>query len=99
MFTPAQLAGMISVCVSGEDNISTLIYLLKNYFNIQWEQTKNFDAMLISPPFFFFPYKVVYCNGEGNGSPLQCSCLENPRAGGAWWAAVYAVAPSRTRLK
>ena len=34
--------------------------------------------------------------GEGNGNPLQCSCLENPRDGGAWWAAVYGVAQSRT---
>ena len=39
------------------------------------------------------------CIGEGNGSPLQCSCLENPRDGGAWWAAFYGVAQSRTRLK
>ena len=39
------------------------------------------------------------CIGEGNGNPLQCSCLENPRVGGAWWAAVYGVAQSRTRLK
>ena len=39
------------------------------------------------------------CTGEGNGSPLQCSCLENPRDGGAWWAAVHGVAQSRTRLK
>ena len=37
--------------------------------------------------------------GEGNGNPLQCSCLENPRDGGAWWAAVYGVAQSRTRPK
>ena len=37
--------------------------------------------------------------GEGNGNPLQCSCLENPRDGGAWWAAVCGVAQSRTRLK
>ena len=37
--------------------------------------------------------------GEGNGNPLQCSCLENPRDGGAWWAAVYGVAQSRTQLK
>ena len=36
------------------------------------------------------------CIGEGNGSPLQHSCLENPREGGAWWAAVYGVAQSRT---
>ena len=34
--------------------------------------------------------------GEGNGNPLQCSCLENPRDGGAWWAAVYGVAESDT---
>ena len=37
--------------------------------------------------------------GEGNGNPLQCSCLENPRDGGAWWAAVYRVAQSCTQLK
>ena len=39
------------------------------------------------------------CIGEGNGNPLQCSCLENPRDRGAWWAAVYGVAQGRTRLK
>ena len=39
------------------------------------------------------------CVGEGNGNPLQCSCLENPREGRAWWAAIYGVAQSRTRLK
>ena len=37
--------------------------------------------------------------GEGNGNPLQCSCLENPRNVEAWWAAIYGVAQSRTRLK
>ena len=37
--------------------------------------------------------------GEGNGNPLQCSCLENPRDGGAWWAAVFGVTQSWTRLK
>ena len=39
------------------------------------------------------------CIGEGNGNPLQCSCLENPRDGGAWWATISGVAQSRTRLK
>ena len=39
------------------------------------------------------------CIEEGNGTPLQRSCLENPRDGGAWWAAIYGVAQSRTRLK
>ena len=37
--------------------------------------------------------------GEGNGNPLQCSYLENPRDRGVWWAAIYGVAQSRTRLK
>ena len=45
-----------------------------------------------------FP-SALSCVGEGSGNPLQCSCLENPRAGGAWWAAVYGVTQSRTRLK
>ena len=45
---------------------------------------------------FHFP---LSCIGEGKGNPLQCSCLENPRDGGAWWAAVHGVAQSRTRLK
>ena len=39
------------------------------------------------------------CVGKGNGNPLQCSCLENPRGGGAWWADVYKVAQSWTQLK
>ena len=46
-------------------------------------------------PFHF----SLSCIGEGNGNPLQCSCLENPRDGGAWWAAVSGVAQSQTRLK
>ena len=46
-------------------------------------------------PFHF----SLSCIGEGNGNPLQCSCLENPRDGGAWWTAVYGVAESQTRLK
>ena len=41
----------------------------------------------------------LLCIGEGNGNPLHCSCLENPRDGEAWWAAVYGAAQSRTRLK
>ena len=40
-----------------------------------------------------------YIKGEGNGNPLQCSCLENPRGWGVWWAAVYAVAQGWTQLK
>ena len=44
-----------------------------------------------------FPFSLS-CIGEGNGNPLQCSCLENPRDGGVWWVAVYGVAQSRTPL-
>ena len=42
---------------------------------------------------------LLSCIGEGNGNPLQYSCLENPRDGGAWWAAIYGVAQGQTRLK
>ena len=45
---------------------------------------------------FHFSFSHI---GEGNGKPLQCSCLENPRDGGAWWAAIYWVTQSWTRLK
>ena len=47
-------------------------------------------------PHFHFS---LSCTGEGNGNPLQCSCLENPRDCGAWWAAIYGAAQSWTRLK
>ena len=47
------------------------------------------------PPFHF----SLSCIGKGNGNPLQCSCLENPRDRGGWWAAVYGVTQSRTWLK
>ena len=47
-------------------------------------------------PHFHFSFS---CIGEGNGNPLQCSCLENPRDGGAWWAVICGVTQSRTRLK
>ena len=42
---------------------------------------------------------LLSCIGEGNGNPLQCSCLENSRDGGAWWASVYGVTQSRTQLR
>ena len=46
--------------------------------------------------YFFVPCR--YYDGEGNGTPLQYSCLENPMDGGAWWAVVHGVTKSRTRL-
>ena len=55
------------------------------------DKTSQDDLLLLSTWL-----KVIY--GEGNGTPLQYSCLENPMDGGAWWAAVHGVAKSRTRL-
>ena len=55
---------------------------------MEWTQLSGFT--------FTFHFS---CIGEGNGNPFQCSCLENPREDGAWWAATYGVAQSRTRLK
>ena len=45
-----------------------------------------------------FVFSIIHIFGEGNGTPLQHSCLENPMDGGAWWAAIYGVAKSRTQL-
>ena len=56
-----------------------------------WEESDTTER-------FHFHFSLSYI-GEGNGNPLQCSCLENPREGGAWWAAIYGVAQRRTRLE
>ena len=58
----------------------------------------SYTTIYLSIQWLHFPFSLS-CIGEGNGNPLQCSCLENPRDGGAWWAAVYGVAQSRTQLK
>ena len=55
----------------------------------------------MKPPFSQCTVSLIFLSsriGEGNGNPLQYSCLENPMDGGAWWAAVHGVAKSRTRL-
>ena len=72
-------------------NVDPLLDLRAGEFRSQWWQkkTKNKKKTLIC-------ICLVKC---GNGNPLQCSCLENPRDGGAWWAAVYGVTQSRTRLR
>ena len=54
------------------------------------------ESDMTEQPHFHFSLSYI---GEGNGNPLQCSCLETPRDGGVWWAAVYGVSQSRTRLK
>ena len=60
--------------------------------------TLSFPSQLKSTERLHFHFSLS-CIAEGNGNPLQCSCLENPRDGGAWWAAIYGVAQSWTRLK
>ena len=62
------------------------------------------ERLRIQSVFYLYSFNhyllnTQYVTGEGNGNPLQYSCLENPRDGGAWWAAVYGVAQSWTRLK
>ena len=68
------------------------IYTVKSFGIINKAEVNVFLELSC---FFDDPMDV----GDGNGNPLQCSCLENPRDRGAWWAAVSGVAQSRTRLK
>ena len=65
-------------------------------FNV--ERVIKLSVLYSRPLFVYFIYSSVYLGGEGNGTPLQYSCLENPMDGGAWWAVVHGVAKSRTRL-
>ena len=66
--------------------------------NMKWKQVGQ--AVCTFSSLTLTPFRAT-CDryGEGNGNPLQCSCLENPRDGGAWWAAISGVTQSRTRLK
>ena len=62
------------------------------------ESLKDLSRKLYEAINFLFCFSLCTLNGEGNGTPLQYSCLENPMDGGAWWAAVQGVAKSRTQL-
>ena len=79
--------------------ITSCIYAQRNTFNhesqIYFLDRRGKDHCCLF--YLFCPLYLII--GEGNGNPLQWSCLENPRDGGAWWATVYGVAQSRTRLK
>ena len=73
---------------------------------ISWGQRRGrqgMDGGLYAPEWLVLYLResilCIYSIGEENGNPLPCSCLESPRDGGAWWAAVYGVAQSQTRLK
>ena len=57
---------------------------------------QSMGSLGVGHDFTFTFHFSLSCIGEGNGNPLQCSCLENPRDGGAWWAAISGVAQSQT---
>ena len=80
------------------------IFRWGNKFRLKWpaqvslvDSDAHIRFTLVTERLHF--YFSLSCIGEGNGNPLQRSCLENPRDGGAWWAAVYGVTQSRTQLK
>ena len=85
-------------------------YFLNSHFSVasSWHSSYRFllKSESVAPPALFFLLKLIFANwgllwfhiGEGNGTPLQDSCLENSIDGGAWWAAVHGVTKSRTRL-
>ena len=60
---------------------------------------QSMGSLRVRPTGLLHFHFLLSCIGEGNGNPLQCSCLENPRDRGAWWAVIYGVAQSRKRLK
>ena len=66
---------------------------------MQLGRLQSMGSLRVDTPGRLHFHFSLSCIGEGNGNPLQCFCLENPRDGGAWWAAVYGVAQSWTRLK
>ena len=75
---------------------------LKDACSLEKKAMTNLDTILKSRDITLLTkvhiVKAMVFPGEGNGTPLQYSCLENPMDGGAWWAAVYGVARSRTQL-
>ena len=74
-------------------------YHLKSYSQLVLpNHLLTFCCDAVVAKYLFFTVSAA-CNTEGNGTPLQYSCLENPMDGGAWWAAVHGVARSRTRLR
>ena len=73
-------------------SFSLFLYIFNSFFS------SYFSSICFHSFFFSHSKKMLDINGEGNGTPLQYSCLENPMDGGAWWAAVHGVARSRTQL-
>ena len=94
------IIGFIYVCIRRRQWHPTPVLLPEKYHG--WRSLEGCSPLdrseLDTTERLHFHFSLS-CIGEGNGNPLQCSCLENPRDGGAWRAAIYGVAQSRTRLK
>ena len=97
------MGGMVSILVKAVFLTKLRCYLLTFAWRVPWTEEPgglqsmgSLESDTTERLHFHFS---LSCIGEGNGNPLQCSCLENPRDREAWLAAVYGVAQSRTRLK
>ena len=97
------MGGMVSILVKAVFLTKLRCYLRTFVWRVPWmEEPGRLQSMgsLESDTTERLQFHFsLSCIGEGNGNPLQCSCLENPRDGEAWLAAVYGVAQSQTRLK
>ena len=89
---------ILLICVFGEGDGTPLQYSCRPWME-EPGRLQSMGSRRVGHDWATSLYFSLSCIGEGNGNPLQCSCLENPRDGGAWWAAVYGVAQGRTRLK
>ena len=108
---PAQPRGLEQTCPLGKALVGGKGHPPKSLAGQPWETLtlEELQCSLTTPSRgqrVLKPQAVIGCFltvslsfGEGNGNPLHCSCLENPRDGRAWWAAICGVAQSRTRLK
>ena len=99
---PFEDLGCFSGCLMSSTGIQKLFCGICLAFKCSFDEfvgekvfSPSYSSAILAPP----PHFSLSCIGEGNGTPLQYSCLENPRDGGAWWAAVYGVSQSQTWLK
>ena len=95
---PASLWWLWSVRFLQDKAFAPKLLSMNQATNLQFNMAQEKRRTRLSDFNFTFHFSLS-CIGEGNGNPLQCSCLENPKDRGAWWAAVYGVAQSQTRLK
>ena len=80
------------------NGLALTVTSLEWWNSVEWKFWRDLSKFCFTGEHWFFFPQVISFFGEGNGTPLQYSCLENPMDGGAWWAAVHGVAKSRTWL-